>query len=191
MAAVVLATLALVGACGGRESGANSEVASLGTDPGIDGSGPDAAPDGTAPTDSEEAMLAYTECMRDRGVEMPDPGPAADGGPAVIAMDVDPGDDDFQAAATACEPLMEAAFGAIEPDPEEEAEMRENMLAYAECMREQGIDMPDPVFSEKGGIEVNDARPAGEASHDEFMAAAEECGGGSFGVTVGSAAGGG
>ena len=32
--------------------------------------------------------------------------------------------------------------------------MQEEMLAFAECMREHGIDMPDPVFSEDGRVEA-------------------------------------
>ena len=40
-------------------------------------------------------------------------------------------------------------MGDFEIDPEREAEMREELLAFSECMREHGIDMPDPVFSER------------------------------------------
>ena len=32
--------------------------------------------------------------------------------------------------------------------------MREQMLEFTECMREQGIDMPDPVFDDEGGFSV-------------------------------------
>ena len=31
--------------------------------------------------------------------------------------------------------------------------MREQMLEFAECMREHGIDMPDPVFGDDGGVD--------------------------------------
>ena len=57
-------------------------------------------------------MLAYTECMRDHGVDMPDP--QTDGeGRTMIALDADPESGEFQEAQTACEPLME---NAVEPD---------------------------------------------------------------------------
>ena len=60
----------------------------------------------------------------------------------------------MNAAMEECQPLLENARGAIEMDPEQEAEMREQMLEFTECMREQGIDMPDPVFSDDGGFTV-------------------------------------
>ena len=50
--------------------------------------------------------------------------------------------------------MLENARGAMEIDPEQEAEMREQMLEFTECMREQGIDMPDPVFGDDGGFSV-------------------------------------
>ena len=49
---------------------------------------------------------------------------------------------------------MEDAFGEMEIDPEREAEMREELLEFTECMREHGIDMPDPVFGESGRVEI-------------------------------------
>ena len=62
--------------------------------------------------------------------------------------------ENFEEAQEACEPLMEEAVGEIERDPEREAEMREQMLEYAQCMRDHGIDMPDPTFSDDGGVQI-------------------------------------
>ena len=57
---------------------------------------------------------------------------------------------------------MEDAVGEIEIDPEQQAEMQEEMLEFAECMREHGIDMPDPVFGDDGRVEVGIGGPDGE-----------------------------
>ena len=138
----------------------------------------------TEPLDPDEAMLAYTECMREHGIDMPDPqpaGPAASVAPS-IALEVDPSSEEFEAAQAACEPIMEDAFGEMEIDPEREAEMREQMLEFTECMREHGIDMPDPVFGEGGRVEISagedgQAMPGDGPDSEEFQAAQEACGG--------------
>jgi hypothetical protein len=48
-------------------------------------------------------------------------------------------------------------------DPAEEARMRENALAFARCMRDHGVDMPDPTF-EAGGMVRSELR--GKADGD-------------------------
>lgn len=162
----------------------DQEVASLGSEPDAPvGSEVTAS---SAPADPEEAQLAFAECMREHGVDMPDPG--AEGG---IAIEVTPEtEDEMNAAMEECQPLLENARGAIEPDPEQEAEMREQVLEFTECMREQGIDMPDPVFSDDGGFTVQ-AEPgedggaeSGPRADEDFQAAAEQCGGEDGGMMI-------
>ena len=65
--------------------------------------------------------------------------------------------------------------------PEEEAKMRDNALKFAQCMREHGIDMPDPTFDDhavdramaiRGGSETEELTPF---DADKFNEAAGEC----------------
>ena len=112
-------------------------------------------------------------------------GPVGSGGPGER---VDPPTDEqmaeFEAADEACQPILEAVEGSFpELDPEQEQEMRDQALEFAECMREHGIDMPDPVFDAEGGarVEVNvgDGGPgAGGIDFDDpdFQEAQEACG---------------
>jgi hypothetical protein len=197
--AAALVSVAVLSACGGDDAGdAGQDVASLGTGApaaeqpvdteATDGSVAPAAstpadgsaPPVSAPTDPEEAMLAYTECMRDHGIEMEDPQPAGGEGGArgIIARAPEADDEDFQAAQAECEPLLDAVVSDFEPDPEQQAEMREQLLDYADCMREQGIDMPDPAFDEGGGGLVVGQDQDVDVDSDEFRAADEECGSG-------------
>ncbi|MDQ3543881.1 MAG: hypothetical protein M3431_08490 [Actinomycetota bacterium] len=195
LAATAMLAVTLAACGGGQGNATNSdddEIASLGTTATPDG------PDGTAPEgttvdaqeDPEAAMLAYTECMREQGIDMPDPITNGDGagGAFVVVEDTTGGVgdmEDFMAAEEECSPLLEAAMSNIEIDPEQEAELRENMLAFTECMREQGIDMPDPVFNEDGdgmSVQVHSAEgaPMGAAEpfepDPEMEAAMEACG---------------
>ena len=176
MAVGAVVLLGALPACGGGDDGGGaSDVASLGTDTATDDT-----TDGTTvtgPEDPEEAMLAYTECMRDHGVDMPDP--QTDGeGRTMVALDADPESGEFQEAQTACEPLMDNAISQMEVDPEREAEMKEQLLEYAACMRDHGIDMPDPTFGDNGRVEIQAGGaggPSAPVDDDDFEAANAEC----------------
>jgi hypothetical protein len=49
-------------------------------------------------------------------------------------------------------------------------ELGDSLLAYTQCMREHGVDMPDPDLSSGGGM-----IDLGSADGDEFEAADNEC----------------
>ena len=130
-------------------------------------------------------MLAYTQCMRDNGIDMPDPQFSSDG-KAVIAVSSKAGDEtnaapqispdsqQFKDADAKCAPLMRDAVGTHTVDPAEQAEMRKQMLAYAQCMRDHGIDFPDPVFGDDGRVDVNVGGDGKTAPDDAAMQAANE-----------------
>jgi hypothetical protein len=201
--AAALVSVALLGACGGDDDDdAAQDVASLGTEapaaeqpvgteatdssltPAASTPAVSSTPPQSAPTDPEEAMLGYTECMRDHGIEMEDPRPAGgEGGGGIVAQAPDD-DEEFQAAQEECEPLLDAVVSDFEPDPEQEAEIREQLLEYAQCMRGHGIDMPDPTFDEVGGGLVVGPDADIDVDSDEFRAADDECAGGGMGNPV-------
>lgn len=143
-----------------------------------------AASDATTTTeavDPEEAIQEYTACMREHGIEMPDP-ESGDGG-GVISIEGDPGDFDltaFDEAAAACDPILEAAFGEFEMSPEQEAEMMDQQLAFAQCMRDEGIDWPDPDSSGGMMIEIPD-----NVDPDQLDEAMQMCSQGAFGAEGG------
>jgi hypothetical protein len=172
LALLVVATAA---ACGGGDDGSD-DVATLGeqADDSSEDAGDDASGDGSGEelTDAEreDAMLEFTECMREHGVDLPDPelsggGPGGGGGFAITNRVNGPEDAEaFEAAQEACGDILDDVMGERpQLSPEEEAEMRDNMLAFAECMRDHGIDMPDPEFgSGEAGFSIRaEAAPGG------------------------------
>jgi hypothetical protein len=203
-AAWLAAALLVSGACTGGDEASGDDVATLGDDGG--GSDDDAENDdgggglGGRPVDPElqDAMVEFAECMREHGIDMPDP-EVGEGGMVVIGGvggdgDGPPSDaemEEMEAAEEACQSILEEVRSSMpRPDPEQLAEMREQALEFAECMREHGIDMPDPVFSEDGGISqrIGDGDgPGFDPADDDFEEAAEECGqeGGFIGVGPG------
>lgn len=101
----------------------------------------EASAEPSASLDPEAAALAFAECMREHGIDMPDPEVNGEGGVG-IAVGGEPGnEEEMQAAMEACEHFLEDAAGERrELDPE----MLDRMVDFAACMREHGIDMPDP-----------------------------------------------
>ena len=93
-------------------------------------------------------MLAFAKCMRDQGIDMPDP--QFDGGRVMQrGPDERVSPEKMRKADAACSKYREE----IEPpelSPEQEQEMKEAALAHAQCMREHGLEkFPDPTFDEE------------------------------------------
>jgi hypothetical protein len=108
------------------------------------GAGGGAQPSATAtPGDQGEALRKFAQCMRDNGVDMPDPEVQPGGGVLMRrgqGTNINPNDPKFQAAMEKCRPLL--PNGGVPPtlSPEELEQQRK----FAHCMREHGIDFPDP-----------------------------------------------
>ena len=106
----------------------------------------------TAAIDPEEAMQKYATCMRENGIDMPDPG--TDGSIVIGGPDVDP--TSLDAATAECDPILEDAFGDFEMSPEMEAEQRDMELAFARCMRDNGVEeWPDPTSDNTTAIALD------------------------------------
>jgi hypothetical protein len=161
LALLVVAALG-VAACGGGEEETD---ASSGGQP-------------TAAEEDEvrEAQVKFAECMRENGIDFPDPKPG--GGPQTFRVGGDSGIDpqEFEKAQKACERYRDD----IRPNLSEEEmqEQKERALEFARCMREHGIDMPDPQFDENGGVRIGGRGADFNPEDPDFREAEEECGGG-------------
>jgi len=60
-------------------------------------------------------------------------------------------------------------------EPPTEAEVQEAALEFAQCMREHGVDMEDPEFTDGGGVGINVGGGAGEIDPETMDAANEAC----------------
>jgi hypothetical protein len=160
---LLLALALALAACGGGNGG-NDGVASLGdgkatttttTSPGNGG-------------DFKQRALAYARCLRQHGIDMPDPTFDAQGRMAMqMPSGVGPDDPKFKAAEQACKQY--APVGEPEkPDPQ----LQQQMLAYARCMRQHGINIPDPKPGE--GINV-DGDKGVNPNDPKFKAADQAC----------------
>ncbi|MFC5008184.1 hypothetical protein ACFPIJ_61520 [Dactylosporangium cerinum] len=129
----------------------------------------------SAGSDQEQA-LKFAQCMRDNGVDMPDPGAGGivtgggggdSQGPAGAAEVLDLGADG--AAFEACRRFLPNGGEARKPTAAE----LEQQVRYAQCMRAHGIDYPDPSadgMQQLPGIPMDDT-----AAMQRFEEAARAC----------------
>lgn len=91
--------------------------------------------------DPQDAMLKFAQCMREHGIDMPDPEPG--GGISLNGEGLS--EAEMEAAQAACQKWMDMA----EPEDgghELTEEEKQSFLDMAQCMRDRGYDFPDPVF---------------------------------------------
>jgi hypothetical protein len=158
LAAALLAACALV-------------VAACGDD---DGGGAASAAD--RESEAREAALEYAQCMREHGVDVPDPKFESGGGMTQLGPEEPVPKSKLEEAERACRKYLEE----VEPpelSEEEQEEFREAALANARCMREHGIEnFPDPTFGEDGGAEIRIGPGTGLDPNDpDFQEAQEAC----------------
>jgi len=155
-AVLLVSALALV-ACG-AESGAGN------------GTGTEAS---DRDKELREAGLKFAQCMREHGVDMPDPQPGQRGLRISPPEGVSP--QKMGAADEACHKYLEAVKPP-ELSEEKKKEFQEAALAHSRCMREHGIDFPDPTFDENGGAQIRIGRGSGiNPESPKFKEAQKDC----------------
>ena len=135
-ATAVTLLLGLSAACG---NGSGDDDSALPDAAGASSASPSG--DDEADLDPEDAMLKFAECMREHGVDMPDPSPG--GGVRMNGEGLS--EDQMEAAQAACQKWMDMA----EPEDggkELTEEEKQSFLDMAACMRERGYNFPDPEF---------------------------------------------
>jgi hypothetical protein len=188
----LLGAMVVMSACGGSSAEQVSTAAPIVVEsidggpaasakPATDGAAPAPAPGGdTAPTATdgagsavagagasggtdEEKALAFAKCMRDNGVDFPDPTVAADGS---VSFGLGAGgagaggagggnrggglrgNPEFRAAQEACSDLLAGA--SFLPSRDEIDGFQDQLLEVAQCLRDEGIEVDDPNFSAGG-----------------------------------------
>lgn len=159
---LVLAGVMALSACGDDD---DAEAAADGGGT-AGGSGSDASGD--------EVILDFYQCLRDNGLDVEDPDMSGDAGGARIGgsdSGIDPNNPEHVSAIEDCqaETGLGGPGGVRSGDGEDIADT-ETLVEFAACMREHGIDMPDPAAN--GALQM----PEGlNRESPEFEAAVDEC----------------
>ena len=158
LAGLPLALLLAVTACAEQPGGQG--VASVGNA----SSGPSATAIPAAGLSRQERALKFVQCMREQGIDLPDPDPET----GRVMMRFGPGTDraKVEAAQEACKAYSPSGEGPGQGDPQ----AAENMRKFAQCMRDNGVPhFPDP---EGGMVRIDKSM----AEDPDFAAAQQKCG---------------
>ena len=124
-------------------------------------------------TTFEEGVLNFAQCMREEGIDFPDPTFDIDGNPEFDNLEIE-NEEEFETAFESCEDILRNALPEqFDLDPEVEAALVDASLEFSQCMRDQGIDFPDPKPGEFGFFAFRDADI--DFSSEEVQEAFEIC----------------
>jgi len=104
----------------------------------------------------EQRATQYVECLRDLGYSMKDPELKADGtidsiafrmviSQAISFSDTDSKD---RKSHESCRPLLDGITWKTRNVPEDETKLKDDVLKFAQCLRDKGFDVKDPVFGD-------------------------------------------
>jgi hypothetical protein len=116
--------------------------------------------------DSTQADLARARCLRQHGIDMPDPKVDTNGRTEwQLPEGVNPDDPKVKAAQQACRQYRANGGQARRPSPQQQQEM----VAFARCLRRHGINLPDPT--PEGTVDMRGVNP----DDPKFKAAERAC----------------
>jgi hypothetical protein len=135
--------------------------------------------------DFEQAMLDFTQCLRDEGIDIDDPEIDADGRFGFRAMTESAGDVDREELREAFETCQSELEGiTLRGAGIDRTAIQDTLIEYAACMRDNGYDMEDPDLSTFGpgngdgeGQPGQGGGPFGDIDPEDpdFIAANEAC----------------
>ena len=122
--------------------------------------------------DPQQRAIDFARCMRQHGVDMPDP-EVDDQGRVRVRIGAGgngrrPDPKKLEEAQKACGGLMGGGDGPDQIDPA----ARDAMVSFARCMRQHGIDMPDPTGD---GLLMRRGQGGPDPESEEFQQAEKAC----------------
>lgn len=152
-------------------------LAACGGGSGNEGPGGDAAIGASRSAKAEDAMLKFAQCMRRQGVDVGDPGK---NGLVRIAPGSGAGAEPanppkFRRAEQTCGRYLREAGPPAQVSEEDLEEFERKALAFTRCMREQGIDLPDPQMSRNDGAGSQQLPEHADPQSPRFREAEQAC----------------
>ncbi|MEU0275296.1 hypothetical protein [Streptomyces sp. NPDC006307] len=135
-------------------------------------SGTEAAPkndDVSGEGKKADQALEYRTCLREQGLDVPEPKPGQD--PRSLAIGGNVSKEQMDKAFQACRGKGGGGAGAGELTQAD----KDKALAFARCMRENGVNMPDPKFD--GAAQQALPMPTAGPEKEKFDKAMKVCGG--------------
>jgi hypothetical protein len=112
---------------------------------------------------AQDAQLKFAQCMRENGVNVKDPEP---GQPVHVTISGGADSGKLEKATQKCQHFLQE--GGVASGGNDQAG-QDAMLKYAQCMRKNGVNMPDPKPG--GGLKLQ----APQGSQEKIQAAEKKC----------------
>ncbi|MEN8649276.1 hypothetical protein ABCR94_01145 [Streptomyces sp. 21So2-11] len=131
-------------------------ASACGSDGGSDKDGDTSKDTGNNAGQASDDAAKHRKCLRDNGMDVPDPKPGEDGRGMTISGD-GMSKEKMEKAMKACAGKGgpgSAGAGITQAD-------KDKMLKHAQCMRKNGFNMPDPKFGGDGGSVSAQRMPKG------------------------------
>ncbi|MEV7419464.1 hypothetical protein [Streptomyces sp. NPDC089919] len=158
-AALLTGLALLTAACGPGSDGGDDKKDDSGSNSASSGT---SGGKGTTGVDAD-AALKMRQCLRKQGIDVPDPKPGQDPRGMTLGGNADP--QKFQKALEACGSGPKG--GGSGPTQQE----KDQQLKWVQCMRKNGVNLPDPKF--EGGAMRATEIPKGQ--EEAFKKASEKC----------------
>jgi hypothetical protein len=164
---VALALGAAVAACGSSSASSSTAGATSGSTGSTSGA-------------QFQARLNLAKCFRAHGINVPDPsaggGTAGGGGGGGVfrALRTYP-QAQVQSATQACRQYFAQAFPRLNLSPAQRAQVQQQLVKFAQCMRSHGVNVPDPTFNANGGFGFRQAFGSVDRNSPAFQSASTAC----------------
>jgi hypothetical protein len=149
-----LALGATVAACGGSSS-SNSSASATGS--------------------RFQARVNLAKCARAHGLNVPDPSPAGGQGGGIGRLLGQYSQSQINTALQSCRQYLAKAFPQFNLSPAQRAQVQQQLVKFAECMRSHGVNVPDPTFNSGGGFGFRQAFRSVDRNSPAFQSALKAC----------------
>jgi hypothetical protein len=159
---IVLALGLAVAACGSSTASSSDPAASASVTPS---------------STQFQARLNLAKCFRAHGINVPDPssGGGVAGGGGVFRILRNYSQSEIQAASQACRQYFAQAFPRLNLSPAQRAQVQQQLVKFAQCMRSHGVNIPDPTFNAGGLFGFRRAFGSVDRNSPAFQSALSAC----------------
>jgi hypothetical protein len=122
-----------------------------------------------------QARVNLAKCARAHGINVPDPSPGGGPGQGIGRLLRQYSQSQVNTALQACRQYLAKAFPQFNLSPAQRAQVQQQLVKFAECMRSHGVNVPDPTFNTGGGFGFRQAFRSVDRNSPAFQSALKAC----------------
>jgi hypothetical protein len=121
-----------------------------------------------------QARINLAKCFRSHGIDVPDPSATGDLRADAQALQNYP-PSQIRTVLQQCHSEAVQAFPQLNLSPAERAQLQQQLVKFAQCMRSHGVNIPDPTFNNGGAFGFRQAFRALDRNSPAFQSALTAC----------------